>query len=298
VDNGSGAVERITYLIANHNLGSYIGDCLQSLRGQTDPNWLAVIVDDASTDDSVEVVGPFVDERIRLLLNERNVGYIATLKRLIAEASTDIVAILDADDALSPDATERLLAAYATDPATAFVYSRFATYDAGLANQREAHGSAIPDGSTALREGVVGAIRSFRRSAYSRTAGLDDTMLYAEDRDLVYKLEEVTRPSFIDAILYHYRDVSGSQSRDPDKREIGASNTWRARRAALRRRGISGTQRLSYEVFFWADYVAYSRRPPAMVRALARWLAAGTGLLCRGFDPRRAAEQQAAGVPR
>jgi hypothetical protein len=113
-------------------------------------------------------------------------------------------------------------------------------------------------------------------------------MLYAEDRDLVYKLEEVTRPVFIDAVLYHYREAPHSHSRDPGKREIGATNTRRARREALRRRDISGAQRLVHEIFCWADYVAYSRRKPAVVRMLARGLAAGAGFLCRSPDLPRA----------
>lgn len=296
--NDAGAVERITYLIANYNLASYIGDCLESLRQQTDPNWLALVVDDASTDNSLQAVAPFLDERIRMLVNERNVGYIATLKRLIAEASTDIVAILDADDAISPDATERLRKAYAANARAEFVYSRFATYDTAFEIIREVDGAAIPNRSSALRDGFVGHIRSFRRGAYDRTAGLDETMLYAEDRDLVYKLEEVTRPVFVDAVLYRYREVPGSQSRDPTKREIGARNVWKARRAALRRRGISGVRKLWYEGLFWSDYVAYSHRPPAMVRRLARWLAKGTRLLAGAFNPRGAAEQPRARVLR
>jgi glycosyltransferase involved in cell wall biosynthesis len=298
VDERPSAVERVTYLIANHNLGSYVGDCLRSLRRQTNPNWIALVLDDASTDDSLQAIAPFIDERIRLLVNERNAGYIATLKRLIAEAPTDIVAILDADDAISPDATERLLEAYGTDQRAELVYSRFATYDAGLATRKAVDGTPLADGSTAIHGGSVGAIRSFRRKAYARTAGLDETMLYAEDRDLVYKLEEVTRPVFIDAVLYCYRDVPTSQSRDPVKREIGAINTWRARRAALRRRGFSGMERVVYELFCRADYMAYSHRRPAVARALARWLATGTRLLCRRVDARRARQRQRDGVAR
>jgi glycosyltransferase involved in cell wall biosynthesis len=273
--------ERITYLIANHNLGAYIGDCLASLRAQTNPRWLALIGDDASTDDSLEVIATFTDARVRLLVNERNVGYVATLKRLLTEASTDIVAILDADDAISPEATERLLNAYAVDARAEFVYSRFATYDSTLEIRRRVDGAALPDGGTALVDPGVGAIRSFRRRAYSRTAGLDDSMLYAEDRDLVYKLEEVTHPVFIDAVLYHYRDRSTSQSRDPEMREIGAMNVWRARRAALRRRGVSGVEWLLYELYFRADYLAYSRKTPRAVAAFARVLAAAAGAACR-----------------
>ncbi len=280
--NARGAAERITYLIANHNRGPFVAACLESIRRQTSPNWLAIIADDASTDDSLSAIAPFVDERIRLVVNPRNVGYIATLKRLIAEASTDIVAILDADDAISDDATERLLAAYGTDESVEFVYSRYAVYDETLVRQGAVHGSAIPDGGTAILEGVVGAIRSFRRGAYARTAGLDATMLYAEDRDLVYKLEEITRPVFVDAVLYYYRDLPDSQSHDARKRAIGARNTWRARRAALQRRKIGGVARSGLELFAWADYVAYTRPRPAAVNFIARMLAALGRGCCRG----------------
>lgn len=277
------AGERITYLIASHNLGPYVGRCLASLRQQTHANWLALIVDDASTDDSVAAITPFLEPRIRLLVNERNIGYIGTLRRAIAGATTDIVAVLDADDAVTPDATERLLAAYRANPDSGFVYSRFATYDSTLSSQERVDGAAIPVGGTALHDGVVGAIRSFRRSVYTRTAGLDESMRFAEDRDLVYKLEEVTRPVFIDAVLYHYRELPTSQSRDREKREVGAINTRRARRAAIRRRGIGGLRRLVYETYFWADYVAYSRRAPRVLRAIANGLARVAAGLCRAI---------------
>jgi len=278
----AGAVdERITYLIANHNRGPFVAACLESVRRQTSDRWLAVVVDDASTDESVRIIAPFLDQRFRLVVNPRNVGYIGTLKRLITEASTDIVAILDADDAIAPDATEQLLAAYAKAPSTGFVYSRYAVYDATLAHQRAVYGSAIPEGGTAILDGVVGAIRSFRRSSYAQTPGLDDTMLYAEDRDLVYKLEEVTRPVFVDATLYQYRDLPDSQSHDPRKRAIGARNTWRARRGAMRRRRISGLMRAAFELYAFADFLAYRWPRPAVLNVIARQLAAAARVLCR-----------------
>ena len=281
-----GTEAALTYLIASYNLGAYVGECLASLQRQTNPNWLAVVVDDASTDGSVDVIARFADARIRLLVNDRNRGYVATLRRLIAEATTDIVAVLDADDAVTPDATQRLLDAYRTNSEVGFVYSRFATYDATMTEVVRVDGRAIPEGGTALYDGEVGAIRSFRRSVYARTGGLDDSMRFAEDRDLVYKLEEVTRPVFVDAVLYHYRDVPTSQSRDPEKREIGAVNTRRARRAALRRRGVRGIRRAALEAYAWADYAAYSRSMPRALRSIANGAARVAAALCRVLGTR------------
>lgn len=258
--------QRITYLIANHNQGAYIGDCLDSLRRQHSSRWLALIGDDASTDDSVEVIRERLVPGMRLLRNPRNLGYAASLHRLIEEASTDIVGILDPDDALYPEATGRVLRAYREHPEAPLVYTRFALFDEALASRRGVAGAPIPPGHTSLEYGHVGALRTFRRSAYRRTAGLDLSLPYAEDRDLVYKLEELGPAVFVDEVLYRYRQVPGSQSRDPEKREIGARNHLEAKRRALCRRDIRGFSSLLYRFMFRCEYVLYSARYPDAVK--------------------------------
>ena len=55
--------------------------------------------------------------------------------------------------------------------------------------------------------GFVGHLKMFQHSAYAKTAGLDPSILYAEDRDLVYKMEEVTPFVFIDQALYKHRQM-------------------------------------------------------------------------------------------
>ena len=279
--------EQITYLIASHNRAPFLADCLESLERQTSPHWRAILIDDGSTDDSLERARSLAGERVRVLANEQNLGYIRTLRRLIDEATTDIVAILDADDAIAPEATAALLGAYAADPAAAFVYSRFASCDASLGTRLAVHGGPIPQTGTAIRDGPAGAIRSFRRSLYRRTPGLDDTMLYAEDHDLIYKLEEQARPIFVDAVLYLYRRHVDSQSGDPAKREIGARNVRRGRRAALSRRRVRGAARVLAELFIVTDYLAYSARPPEPVRRCAAVAARAAAAAWRLHDSLR-----------
>lgn len=270
----------VTYLVANHNQAPYVADCLRSLVEQRNPRWRAIIADDASTDDSLSILRTVQDPRIRVLTHARNLGYIATLRQLVDSADTDIVAILDADDAVTPDATEHLLEAFAAHPGASLVYSRYAVFDASMRVQQSVHGAPVPPGGSAIHDGVVGAIRAFRRTAYRLTSGLDDTMMYAEDRDLVYKLEELSVPAFVDAVLYHYRRVPSSQSQAREKREIGARNVRRARRAALDRRGLDGLRRLPFEIYCWADYLAYSDRRPRLIRAAANVLARAARVLC------------------
>jgi hypothetical protein len=119
---------------------------------------------------------------------------------------------------------------------------------------------------------------------YYQTAGLDERMKYAEDRDLVYKLEEVATPVFVDAVLYRYRETSDSQSRNSIKHEIGAVNTRAARRAALDRRGVRGLVRVVWDVVFLVDYALYSRRTHGIPRMVLKILMPA---LCRLVDPGR-----------
>ena len=263
---------KVTYLIANYNRAAYVGDCIASLKAQTDPRWLAIVVDDASTDHSVGRITALLDHRIRLVANSENLGYIATLERLISEATTDIVAILDADDAIEPETTAELRRQYEANPSAVLVFSRFAEYDETLTRRLGTYGGCIPNYGTAIIDGPIGAIRSFRRSAYAMTDGLDHTMNYAEDRDLVYKLEELAPPVFIDRVLYRYRSVRDSQVRDPSKREIGLINARRARRGALDRRGIRGPARLAAEWAISCDYIASSGRYPSVAKTVASFL--------------------------
>lgn len=265
--------ERITYLIANYNHADRIGDCIASLEAQTDSRWLALVADDASTDNSLTRIQSLLTDRIRLLINSENVGLVTTLERLIAEATTDIVAVLDADDAIEPETTAELLDAYRKNQNAVLVYSRFAEYDDTLTKMLGVYGGPVPAGGSAIVDGPIGAIRSFRRSAYAKTTGLDRSMLYAEDRDLVYKLEEIAPPVFIDRVLYKYRRVPGSHARHPLKRETGLVNTRIARRAALDRRGVRGPTRLAAECAIACDYIGSSHRFNRVVNATALTLA-------------------------
>lgn len=245
----------ITFLISNYNKGPYIDDCLASLFAQTSQAWRCLICDDRSTDDSLERVRPWLGQKIVLLQNEENLGVRYTLDRLIRAATTDIVGVLDADDTLQPEATAMLLEAYARREDIGFVYSKFTSYSADLSEPLdEGWGDALPAGGTALIHDCVGAIRTFRVSAYRQTSGILQAPLYAEDRDLIYKLEEVTRFGFVDRSLYNYRILPHSQSHDPTTREIALSSHRQAYIDALKRRRVTGLRRIGYLMYIHNYY--------------------------------------------
>lgn len=254
-------IEQITYLIANYNNGKYIKECLDSLNKQTNPNWLAIICDDKSTDDSLAIIEPLLNEKIQLIQNEVNRGYIGALKKLIAGATTDIVGILDADDMLMPQATEAILRAYAQHPESGFIFSNHVVFSSDLKFVPKIGGSSpIPVGQTALTHGWISHLKTFRIRAYQQTPGLDETILYAEDQDLAYKIEEVTRPVFVSQVLYKYRLVPGSQGSSRRTTCIGFRSKLTAQMNAVRRRNLKGFQRVSHQLFFYCSYVSMTSR--------------------------------------
>ena len=257
--------EAITYLVANYNNAAYVEDCLRSLQDQTCERWHCLICDDHSTDRSVEIIKRHTGPKIRLLQNPKNVGYIGTLKRLIAAAPTDIVGIVDSDDALTKDATANLLQAYAGG-AAGFVYCDCVRTDENLRHET----GYKPHPFTRLSRCSLllfssSYMRTFRKSVYAKTQGLDENMLYAEDKDLIYKLEEVSRPVYINKVLYKYRTLPDSQSHDPEKRKIGGCNASRAKRNALRRRNITGLRYMLY-IRYWSAVDFLHRRLVSMRR--------------------------------
>jgi len=232
--------DRITLLLANYNNGQYLRQCLDSVGAQKSEHWNCIILDDASTDHSSEVYAEYAHEpRIRVEHNTNNLGLIRTQKKLIAMAETDIVGILDPDDALGPDAVEQILAAYKAHPEAGFVYSNFWYCDSDLNRGKPGFSRSIAPSSSCLDEDCVSHFKTFRRSAYYETSGHDESMLYAEDKDLILKLEEVTPMVYVDALLYFYRVLPESQSHG-FKRKTSRRNHAHARRLARSRRMTRG----------------------------------------------------------
>ncbi|MGN0428139.1 MAG: glycosyltransferase family 2 protein [Agathobacter sp.] len=100
---------RVEIFIPCYNAEKYIAEALDSIEKQTYQDFSVLIVNDASTDHSVEIIEEYrrTDPRIRLVHNEKNSGECYTRNRAIAECTADYIAFLDADDQMPPDRLEK-----------------------------------------------------------------------------------------------------------------------------------------------------------------------------------------------
>lgn len=99
----------ISVIIPAYNTAAYISRTIESALGQTLKNIEVIVVDDASTDNTVEVVKSFQDERLKVFVNEQNLGAGGTRNRALREATGKWIAVLDSDDWYAPERLEKLL---------------------------------------------------------------------------------------------------------------------------------------------------------------------------------------------
>lgn len=98
---------RVRVLVVNHNSGPWLRRCLDSLRAQTMTDFEAVVIDNASSDDSFPAVAP--DVRFTLVAHAENLGFAAANNLAALGARTPWLALLNPDAIAEPDWLERLL---------------------------------------------------------------------------------------------------------------------------------------------------------------------------------------------
>lgn len=100
--------ELVSIIMPSYNTADYIGESIKSVQAQGYSNWELIIVDDCSTDNTDDVVKPFlIDSRIRYLKNERNSGAAVSRNRALREAKGRWIAFLDSDDLWVPEKLEK-----------------------------------------------------------------------------------------------------------------------------------------------------------------------------------------------
>lgn len=204
----------VTVVIPTYNQAHFLREALVSLRAQTFPDWEAVIVNNFSDDDTVDVVESFSDLRM-VLKNFRNKGIIsASRNRGIALARGRYVAFLDSDDTWYPEKLAKCIAHF--DNGVGLVChglrwigvqerdvfcgpEQCATFDVLLNS-----GNCITPSATVVVKDLLESVGCFSE---------DPAIVTAEDYHLWIKLTQAgIKMYFIKEILGQYRIHSGNQS--------------------------------------------------------------------------------------
>lgn len=192
----------VTVIIVNWNAGALLARCLDCLARQTVAPAHIIVVDNGSTDGSLEGLPAVPGLRVERM--NANLGFAAGNNRALALCETEFVALLNPDAFAQPQWLEKLLEAAAAHPeAAAFGSLQLSDADPGIVDDigdvyhlsgyvwQEAHGARLRPEHLHAREifSPCAAAALYRRSALEAVQGFDeDFFCYVEDADLGFRL--------------------------------------------------------------------------------------------------------------
>ena len=141
----AGAAPRIAAVVPTYDRGALVVRAVESVLAQTRPADEIVVVDDGSTDDTLERLATLPADRVRVV-SQANAGAAAARNRGVAESSCEWVAFLDSDDVWVPRHLELVAAAIDATAGAADLYfgdTTFATPDGGESSWWREAGLAI-----------------------------------------------------------------------------------------------------------------------------------------------------------
>lgn len=207
----------VSVVIATYNMARYLPFAIRSVLRQTYKNLEVMVVDDGSTDDTLEVMAPFLDDtRVRYVVQE-NKGQAAAKNRGVRESRAAFIAFLDADDMWALNKLELQLPLFSRSETVGVVYSRYICID-------EMGRELSRDNIELFRGRVSGPllIRNFigfgtsivKKECFDRLGCFKENLRMGIDYDLWLRFSTRYDFDYTDQPLLYYRLWSGQMSKN------------------------------------------------------------------------------------
>ncbi len=192
-----------------YNAERFLAEAMDSVLQQTFTDFEFLILDDASTDNSVNIIRSYDDPRIRFYKNDKNMGISATLNRGISLANSDLIARMDADDICYPVRLQRQYDYITAHPECAMVscWVRVITEDGSLVRQ-ENFRSEFYYYNLTFECWIYHPTILFRKAAVLEICGY--TVTYSEDFELFWQISRKYKIYNLPELLLDYRVTSQS----------------------------------------------------------------------------------------
>lgn len=207
----------ISVLMPVYNAEKYVGQAIESILEQTFKNFELIIIDDASTDASYNVIQKYAkkDKRIKVFKNTHNQGIGANRNRLVKLASGKYIAWQDADDISLPTRLAKQYQFMENNPQVGicgawiqffneegdFAIRKYAAEDSNLRKTVFSY-SPVAQPVAILRKEI------FKNNNYF----YDNTLSPVEDLDMSFKIGERWQFANLQEILLKYRQHSNNSS--------------------------------------------------------------------------------------
>lgn len=244
---------RVTVLTSVCNGAEHLQEAIASIFSQTMPDFEFIIVDDASNDGTPAILDRLREPRLVLSRNEKNRGLTWSLNMGLRRARGEFIARMDADDISEPVRLQAQMEFLRSHPDVGLVCSAAAIID----ERGKTVGAHAPRFSPEhfyfylnFKNCIIHSSVLFRREIVERLGGYDESLTFAQDYELWFRLSKVARIAQIDQPLVCWRrhadniSVRNKEVQDQAVYEVAADNLRR-----LTGREISPTelQRLQLE---------------------------------------------------
>jgi glycosyltransferase involved in cell wall biosynthesis len=208
----------VTIVTPSFNQAPYLEETIQSVFNQTYPNIEYIIMDGGSTDGSAEIIKRH-QKKLAYWVSGKDRGQTDAINKGFAKANGDILAWINSDDTLQPNAVEEAVQFLQDNLDTGLVY--------GDTNYIDEKGSVIgrfPAAQTdleRLRRGYVHIPQQasfFRKSIWDQVGPLDPEFFFAMDYDLWVRIAQKAEIRYLPRLWANFRLHRGAKTIDADDR--------------------------------------------------------------------------------
>lgn len=236
-------VPTISVLMPVYNAERYVAQAVESILNQSFADFEFLIIDDGSTDRSLQILQQYASQDSRIqLISRPNTGYVKALNELLNIAAGELIARMDADDIALSDRFALQVKFLRENPEVVCVggaqdwideAGRFLLHHPEVEQDTEIQQLALV-GHTPINHPST----MLRRNAMLQIGGYDETMCPAEDLDVWLKLGELGKLANLRETVLKYRQHDQSiselkQTEQTQKRRESCERAWK-------RRGLEG----------------------------------------------------------
>ncbi len=211
---------QVSIFIRSYNCEKYIKAAIESALNQTYQDLEVCIVDDGSTDKTLQIIKNNYNDnkRVRWITQEHK-GPAAAMNAAIDLCRGEYIGQLDGDDLLYPTAVEELVKFLDKHNEYGVVYSDYEIIDENGEFIRKERSYRNYNRNLLMQKMIVGHLRMFKLKYWYRIENIDEDLFAAVDYDLFVKLSAVCNFDHFRKVLYKYRKHNVNITNDPQKME-------------------------------------------------------------------------------
>ncbi len=213
----------VSIILPTYDRLPYLKEAVASVASQTFGDWELIVVDDGSTDGTIEWLESLDDQRLVIVGRPHSGNRSAVRNAGIARARASLVAFLDSDDRWAPEKLKRQLAHHAANPSHRWSYTGRTMVDAhgtrmpdALFTAWQAHSGSIVERILTLEVNIALPSVMVERTLLVDAGGFNESFSVAQDFELWLRLAERSPCGCVDAPLVDIRKHRGGDRYWPE----------------------------------------------------------------------------------